>query len=267
MIRTIGVVVNTSKIKAVKFGRDLLSELTRRGVAAQCGCDCQGMADSDLIIILGGDGTVLQAFQDYGFLQIPFLCINFGSSGFLSTIDPEQFIDYLPFTLEGNYRIVERSVMRVTILRKHREAEELYALNDLVVRSSHLHISRQLLKIDGKVICSYEGDGIIVATSTGSTGYALSAGGAIVEPDLRVFSIRSLFPRVKSLNSLILSMKHSLEIVCTDPRPYSKPFIDGLELAPLSHEDVIQVEEAELKARFVVLDGSRYFSLLSSQGG
>lgn len=168
----------------------------------------------------------------------------------------------MPAIIAGPYQVDERPVMHVSVVRKNQDIQRYYALNDLVIRSNYLHISRQLLRIDGRDICLYEGDGLIVASPTGSTGYSLSAGGSIVEPILEAFIITSLLSRKKSLTSLIVGMEHKLEIVCYDPESWSRLFIDGKELASLEYGELINVVSTDLRAKFVVLNPERYFNLL-----
>lgn len=262
MNHRIGMIVNNRKQIALDASRYLKSEFAKRGISVWTDGDQSVPPFLELLIILGGDGTVLQAFSKYCHLQVPFLCINFGSVGFLSSIDFDEFSLYLPSIIAKKYQVDERPIMQVSVDRYNQDIKHYYALNDLVIKSDHLHISRQFLRIDGQDICSYEGDGLIIATPTGSTGYALSAGASIVEPVLGVFVITPLFPRKKSLNSLIVGMNHKLEIVCQDPESLSKPFIDGKELTPLNNGDLIYVRSTDLKAKFVVLNPDRYFNLL-----
>lgn len=265
MLKRVGIIINNKKSNAVKASQCLISEFTRRGVSIWKDGDKSAPGFPDLMIILGGDGTVLQAFNQYYHLQVPFLCINFGSVGFLSCIELDEFFKYLPSLIAETYLVDERPVMKISIFRNNQANECYYALNDLVIRSNHLHISRQFLRIDGCDICLYEGDGLIIATPTGSTGYALSAGASIVEPVLEAFVINSLMSRKKPLTSLIVGMRHKLEIICYDSESRSQHFIDGRELTPLSYGESIHVTSTDLKAKFVVLNPNRYFSLLHQQ--
>lgn len=262
MIRRIGLIVNNRKSKAVEAGQFIRSEFSRRGIYVWAEGEDTLPELLDLIVILGGDGTVLQAFYRYRHLNVPFLCINFGTVGFLSSIEFDELSNYLPMIMNESYQIDERPNIQISVIRNNQETGNDFAINDLVIRTDHLHISRLLLKIDGRGICMYEGDGLIISTSTGSTGYALSAGSAIVDPSLPVVMITPLISRKKSLSPLITSMDHTLEIVCNDSEPRSKPFIDGRELKPLNHGEVIRISPSELKAKFVVLNSDRYFNLL-----
>jgi len=135
VISRVGIISNNKKAEAIEASRFIKTELNRIGVDvwiedSQCGLELL-----DFLVILGGDGTVLHSFQKYGELEIPFLCINFGSVGFLSSISPHELAEYWSCIVNGLYRIEERSVLNIAILRKNQNLEYYYALNDLVIRS------------------------------------------------------------------------------------------------------------------------------------
>lgn len=262
MIHQVGIIANQQKKAAADASTYIESELRNKGLSVWTEENMPDAGSLELIIVCGGDGTVLRAFKRFCHLQIPFLCINFGSLGFLSAMDFNEFTAYLPSIITGSYQVDERPIMEILISKNNQEVEHYYALNDLVIRSGHMHISRQLLRIDNQSICLYEGDGLIIATSTGSTGYAMSAGASVVEPGLDVFIINALFPRKKHLNSFIIGMNHKLQIICHDADGLSKPYIDGLEMPPLKKGDTIFVHSTDLKARFVVFNPDRYFRSL-----
>lgn len=262
MINKIGIIVNPKKPEAGRSARRLQDVLVNYGVSVWMDHEGEAPDNLELLMILGGDGTVLQAFRQYCQLKIPFLCINFGTVGFLSAIEYTDLLKYLPVILARNYETVERPVMSILLRRNRQEKSLHFALNDLVIRSNYLHVSRQALSIDGHTICVYEGDGLIIATSTGSTGYALSAGGSIVEPTLGLFTITPLVAHRRRLPPLIVEMNHKLKIVCKDSESGSKPYVDGQELAPLNKGDVISISPTDFYAQFVVIDPNRYFELI-----
>jgi len=259
MISSIGLVVNDNKSKAIDAGLSLKAEFIRRGIIVRMGEELKD-AKVDLFVILGGDGTVLEAFNQYSKLQSPFLCVNFGTVGFLTAVEIADLYHYLPQIVNGIFQVQERPVMEVTITVNYHDHIRHYSLNDVVIRSGHLHVSRQLLRIDGRDVCQYAGDGLIVATPTGSTGYSLSAGGSIVEPVLEVFIINPLIASKKTLSPLIIGMNHKLEIVLQDRK--GKLYIDGRELSLLKDSRSILISSTDLKAKFIVLDQERYFDLL-----
>lgn len=262
-MRNIGIIVNTDNVQAEILCSYLSADLAKKNIASWCEKDLiKDSATTDLLLVLGGDGTMLRAFQNYGHLQIPFLCVNFGTVGFLSSLEPDELSEYWQKIIDGNYRLDERSVLSVIIKRKDYEDISLYALNEVVIRTTNLHVSRQILKVDNKELFVYSGDGLIIATSTGSTGYALSTGGAIVDPRIGCMVVSPICSRDASLKTIIFSLDHNLEVISKDRKP-STIFTDGIELTDINIDDSIIVRRADIQAKFVSLKPDRYFNLLS----
>ena len=223
-------------------------------------------AGTDLIVVLGGDGTMLRAFHKFGIMGIPFLGVNFGNIGFLSTIEPDEFIEYFPLILYERYRIEEREIIQVAIVREEQHQVFCsYAFNDVVIKSVMSKISRQLLHVDGNLFSKYEGDGIICATSTGSTAYSLSAGGSIVDPSLDAIIITPICSRANLMNSMVISTEHKIEIQCTDLYPCSILAVDGSEQINLFNKDKVSIQKAGIKVKLVQFNQDRYFKLVQSK--
>jgi Predicted sugar kinase len=224
------------------------------------------LTGTDLIVVLGGDGTMLRAFHKFGEMEIPFLGINFGNIGFLCTIEPHDFFEYFSLILDEKYRIEERGIMQVSIIRENQtEVVYGYAFNDVVIKSVLPKVSRQLLHIDGNLFSKYEGDGIICATSMGSTAYSLSAGGSIVEPHLDAIVITPICSRANLMNSMVISTEHKIEILCTDLYPCSILTVDGGEQINLFNNDIVGIQKAGLKVKLIQFNQDRYFKLLQSK--
>ncbi|MEA4926462.1 MAG: NAD(+)/NADH kinase [Syntrophomonadaceae bacterium] len=223
-------------------------------------------ADSDLLMVLGGDGTLLKSFHKYGEMGIPFLGVNFGNIGFLSLIEPDDFIKYLPAIVKKEFEIGERNVLQVSLCREKQDVViSSYAFNDIVVKAVIPKISRQILNIDGNFFSKYEGDGIICATSTGSTAYSLSAGGSIIDPRLAAAIITPICARANMMNSIVISAEHHIEILCNDIYPCSIFAVDGNEPVRLINRDLIKIKKSSLKIKLVQFDQDRYFNLLQSK--
>ncbi|MBC7075092.1 MAG: NAD(+)/NADH kinase [Syntrophomonadaceae bacterium] len=266
-MKKVGMVLNNKKSQIRTFSQSVAAILRGKNIETwfehEPWCNT---ANTDLILVLGGDGTVLRAFREFGTLEVPFFCVNFGNIGFLSAIEPDDINEYLPSILEGKYSIEERTVIQISVIRE--ETEEIlcsYALNDVVIRSPQPKISRQLLKIDGNIFAKYEGDGIICATPTGSTAYSLSAGGAIVDPQMEAIIITPICSRLNMTKSMVLNAKHKLEIINKDRSPHSLLVIDGVQHSYLLNDDVIKIEKAALKAKLVQVKKNRYYHLLHSR--
>lgn len=145
--------------------------------------------DLDRIIVLGGDGTMLRAARSYGQLGIPFLGVNMGTVGFLSSIEVYEFDDYLDQYLQGDYSLDTRMMLEVKVYENDELIRTAYCLNELIIRSGIPKMVTINYCIDEHVCTTYKGDGLIIATPAGSTAYSLSAGGPIVDPELEVILI------------------------------------------------------------------------------
>jgi NAD+ kinase len=267
-VKKIGIVVNSDKPQTQIFSKIIKQKLLEKKIKVWVESDLVSSGnqnDSDLIIILGGDGTVLRAFHHYGKLEIPFMCINFGKMGFLSAIEPEEAIDFLPQIFKRQFLLSERLPIRVSVEREGNVVFHDFALNDLVIRSKSPSLSRQKIVINNFDCFCFEGDGLICATSTGSTGYALSAGGCIVDPLLDVLIISPLCSVKTYIRPFVLGLNNSIKIICQDLVPCATLTIDGREHNYLIKEDVITISPAPFKAKIVQLKQGRYFQLLQSR--
>ena len=182
--------------------------------------------DVDCILVLGGDGTLLQAARDIMERDIPLLGINLGTLGYLAEIEESGIYGALNQLLEGGYEVEQRMMLAGRIVRGeiHRkrhaengyqqdETEKSYALNDIAItRSGSLQIIRFRICVNGQFLNEYQADGVIVATPTGSTGYNLSAGGPIVEPKAELILITPISPHTLNTRSIILAPSDVVEI-------------------------------------------------------
>lgn len=266
-MKKIGIMTNNYRIDAKHFSEFISNRLRQENIEVWFEQDlAYDPANTDLLVVLGGDGTLLKAFHKFGKMGIPYLCINFGNIGFLSTIEPDEFLQYLPLIVEEKYLIAERIAIYVSLLRGgQNEVFCDYAFNDVVVKSVIPKISRQTLRINGTFFSQYEGDGIICATATGSTAYSLSAGGAIVDPALDALTITPICSRANLMNSMVISTDHILEILCSDLYPCSILAVDGSQHISLFNNDLIKIQKASLKIKLIQFDQNRYFNLLQSK--
>ncbi len=182
--------------------------------------------DVDCILVLGGDGTLLQAARDIMERDIPLLGINLGTLGYLAEIEESGIYGALNQLLEGGYEVEQRMMLAGRIERgeihrkrhaengyQQEEREKSYALNDIAItRSGSLQIIRFRICVNGQFLNEYQADGVIVATPTGSTGYNLSAGGPIVEPKAELILITPISPHTLNTRSIILAPGDVVEI-------------------------------------------------------
>ncbi len=170
--------------------------------------------DTDCILVLGGDGTLLQAARDTVQLNIPLLGINLGTLGFLAEVETSGITDALEQLLEDDYETQERMMLDGYVMRDGKELCRAHALNDIVVnRYGQLMVLSYEVYVNGQKLNSYQADGIIVATPTGSTGYNLSAGGPIVEPGAQLMVMTPICPHTLNTRSIVLSAADTIEIM------------------------------------------------------
>lgn len=159
----------------------------------------------DLIIVLGGDGTVLRASRQYALKQTPVLGINMGTIGFLSHIEVGEFDSYLKRLISGEYFLDKRMILEVNIIRENHLVASVNCLNEVVIRAKTLHMISFAINIDEQKLETFKGDGLIIATPTGSTAYSLSAGGPVVDPDLEAFIVTPIASHKLNKPSMLVS--------------------------------------------------------------
>ena len=170
----------------------------------------RALAPADLLIAIGGDGTVLNLARRSMEYQIPIIGVNFGDKGFLAELDGTE-MDSLISAAKGNFRESHRMMLDVKLMRDGKVVYEDTALNDVVLKSVHNCIA-VTTRILGQVASRFAGDGLIIATPTGSTGYSLSAGGPIVEPEARNMIVTPLAAHLLSAKAYVVSPNRELEI-------------------------------------------------------
>lgn len=186
-------------------------------------------AETDCVIVLGGDGTLLQAAADLGDLDIPFLGINLGTLGFLSEVNVSDIEEALDKLLRGEYVIEKRMMLLGKSYDGEIKIDETRALNDIVItRKGSLQIIYFNIYVNGQFLHRYHADGIIVATPTGSTGYNLSAGGPVVEPKASLILISPICPHSMQNRSIVLSPDDTVTIEIEKSRDGSEQEVEAI---------------------------------------
>jgi NAD+ kinase len=219
---------------------------------------------TDLVICLGGDGTVLYCaryLQDHG---IPILAINLGTFGFITEISVDEWQEAIDFYLEGRNCISRRLMIRVSVIRDGVKVFHAHALNEMVVSSSGISkVISMALRIGDTEAGFFRSDGIIVATPTGSTGYSLAAGGPILDVDLSTLIITPICPFTLSNRPLVVSGESNITIsIPSGQRTGISLSLDGQQNFPLMEEDVVIVEKSRSKALLVTSKRRNYIEVL-----
>jgi NAD+ kinase len=279
-IRRVGISHHPRLPDSQPLARAIGESAERLGLTAWLGSarDEEGLrrqvADLDLLIILGGDGTLLRAARLGSPHGVLLLGVNLGQLGFLAELTPAEVASALPKILEGHYWVEERLMLRGRVRRTKDEgrktkdevqtshlgpAEYFDALNDIVVgRGSLSRTVRVEARIDGDYLTTYVADGVIVATPTGSTAYSLAAGGPILEPELKNLLLTPIAPHLTVVHSLVLPSTAEVALRVATDHPASVT-IDGQIDLPLQDGDTVIVTASPHVSRFVRLQPKAYF--------
>lgn len=219
--------------------------------------------DMECAVVLGGDGTLIHVASKLAEKKIPVFGINMGNLGFLTHADSGKAKAALEALVAGEYRMEERMMLEASV-----EGTVFgTALNDVVItRNGFSRIISVSIVVNGKPVCNYRGDGVIVATPTGSTGYNLSAGGPVVAPTTELFLITPICPHSLSARSILLSAEDELHLVVREEKKTQNEeaiiTLDGQHAKDLSAEDTIVIRKSEKKAYFIQLNDRSFFDAL-----
>ncbi|MDQ3898281.1 MAG: NAD(+)/NADH kinase [Actinomycetota bacterium] len=237
------------------------------------GCAPEELADGlRVAVAMGGDGTMLRAVHLVSRAGVPLLGVNLGRLGYLADLEPAALTEGLERVLAGDYGIEERMMLSVVIQRAGEPLEldalggDLWALNEAVVeRPAAGHTIHMAVQVNGRFWTTYSSDGLIVATPTGSTAYAYSAGGPIVSPNVRALLMTPVSAHISFARSLVVDAADSVRVEVTD-RPAAL-VLDGREVATLGKGDAIICTEAPGSARFVTFGARDFYGILKGKFG
>ncbi|ALB47088.1 NAD(+)/NADH kinase [Clostridium beijerinckii] len=226
----------------------------------------QNLADIDLLIVLGGDGTLLgiaRSLND-GF-NSPILGINIGNLGFLSSVDISDIDIALEKLKDGKYKFVDRMMLNCKV-ESDENKEELKALNDVVLaRGTLSRMVKFTIFVDGKIYSTFKGDGLIIATPTGSTAYSFSAGGPFIYPDLELITITPICPHTKSMQTIVLKGDSVIDIYADHEEEKIYLTVDGQKAIKINHETSVKVSKNKKSVKLLVFDDYDYFKVLRSK--
>ena len=210
----------------------------------------------DLIIVFGGDGTLLNSARQYLDSQIPILGVNMGNVGFLTDLSVDNFETTIAEILSGNYKIEERNLVSAKFDDNH-----LYGLNEVVIHSgAYAQLMRYRLSVNNKVVYEQRSDGLIVATPTGSTAYSLSAGGPIIHPSLDVWTILPMLPQSLSSRPFIISSDENVEMELFEgPNDSAKICVDGQDDIDVSYGVKISISKMKKTLKLVHPEDNDFF--------
>ena len=245
------------KVEATRLkAGELEASLTSSGISAWvCSAwerekSCARLDGTDLLITVGGDGTILRAIQIVIPEMTPITGINLGKLGFMTEVDADEALEKLPALLDTKGWFDERTMLQAELSASGQESRVFHALNDIVVaRGEIARVIQVMASVDGQYMTTYKTDGVIVATATGSTGYSLAARGPVLYPQSEDFLLVPIAPHLSSAYPLVLPGTVGLELHLGTYHSATLS-IDGHINLPLSNGDIITVKRSPYKARF-----------------
>ncbi|MBR1477085.1 MAG: NAD(+)/NADH kinase [Lachnospiraceae bacterium] len=223
--------------------------------------------DVDCMIVLGGDGTVLQAARETKKLHIPIIGVNLGTLGYMTEIEPSNVEAAIDRLIAGEYKTESRMMLNGKVSFADGKNDEGWALNDIVIsKSGSFQIISFNIYVNGQFLHDYKADGIIITTPTGSTGYNLSAGGPLIEPKAKLITLTPICPHSLNQRSIILSSDDVIEVVIPSIRDGQIQTVeanfDGTHKIPLVTGDRIRIAESEKTTEFLQINQVSFLEVL-----
>ena len=278
-MRTIGVVVKRGRAQAVDLARDLVAWLHRNHCkalvepeAVEAGIDATSVskqamvAQADLVVVLGGDGTLLSVARLMRDRPVPILGVNLGGLGFLTAITMDELFPMMQRLLAGDFDVDCRMTLDVSLHRGDAILAASPVLNDAVITKGALgRIIDLETTVDGEELCIYKADGLIVTTPTGSTAYSLSAGGPIVHPSVGVMVLSPICPHMLTNRPLVLSDAATVSVTVRSADDDVMLALDGQEAQPLRSGDRVDLRKGRSGVPLVRSASRTYFDVLRSK--
>src|SRR3984893_15295781 len=274
--KTIGVIAHPGKpgvgelIKslAAEFEQRSMSILLEKETAAVAGQKSENTiaqvgAKADLLVVAGGDGTILSVAGKLGNASPPIFGINVGSLGFLTTASSPAFREAVECIATGKITVSHRTLLEVRLRDSEKEPAPMIALNDAVLSRGELsRLIRLRTRVNGEALTEFNADGLIIATPTGSTAYSLSAGGPIMEPESGVFVITPICPHVLTNRSIIVSENSVIEVEATEPDYPVYLTVDGREPLRIAKSATAEIRKAKKKLQLAAMPDVSFFSVV-----
>ena len=279
-LKRIGIISRPRRVDVTAIVPPLVTWLEARGLsatydqetAASLGDEALGKtrtelaADSDLLLVLGGDGTLLAAAREAAARCIPILPINLGSLGFLTSFTLEEMYPALEETLAGRLAASERAMLNAALIRDGKTLEDQRVLNEVVINKGALaRMIEVKLSIDQDFVCRYRADGLIVATPTGSTAYSLSAGGPIVHPNVESIIVTPICPHTLSDRPLVVGDKCCVEMHLVGPAESVYLTLDGQKGVQMQSGDRVRIFRAQERLKLIQPKRKSYYEILRSK--
>lgn len=281
MIKTVGIISRPRREDIARVVPPLVNWLQAHGASVTCDSetsDCLGMSAvqarkreelpscTDLLIVLGGDGTLLSAARLAAHRKVPILAVNLGGLGFLTTVAQDEIYSILDEIFSGQHRVSERVMVEAEIIRGGEVIRRQIALNDAVLNKAALARIMDLeLRVDGEYVTTYKADGLILSTPTGSSAYSLAAGGPIVYPSVECFVVTPICPHTLTNRPLVIPDSAAIEVDFKAEDGTVFLTLDGQIGIELMRGDHIRVRKAAEKLLLVLPAKKTYYQVLRNK--
>lgn len=279
-MKTIGIISNTDKDPELEYTKTLAENIQKLGGRVRvkdslaylcggqpCASEEEVLEGSDIVVVLGGDGTFLKTARIAYKQEIPILGINLGNLGFLTEIDKNEIPSAAQNIMTGDYTVENRLMLEVDIYRDGVKTYTDTALNDIVV--SRGQISRILhvkTFVNNVYIDTFPGDGLIISTPTGSTAYSLSAGGPIVEPDAHLMVVTPICPHILYSRSFVINSSSEVRAVLDEDFHHDASItVDGQQAYEIRGGDYIIVRKSSYFTKLARINSRDFFNILRTK--
>jgi NAD+ kinase len=275
VMKSVGVIVKPNHPEAIVAYREVAAWLFKRGidifadpqlaqeVDGAKGCSIEEMAELvDLIIVLGGDGTILHTARHLNGRKPPILGLNLGGLGFLTAVKKEELYPALERAIRDEFEVEERMRLSVTIYRGGQEHSTYSVLNDAVVKGTHSRLISLETRINEEYVNTYRADGLIVATPTGSTAYSLSSGGPILYPTIHSIILAPICPFNLTNRSVVIPDWMDIKVIIRGEENRPTLTMDGQLDIPMQDGDTIDIRRSESSIYLLKCPGKSFFGVL-----
>ena len=276
-IKRVGLIGNSEKPACADSVRKAARLIQRAGRTVFCDAETARLAglrehvcadaatlagEVDLLVVFGGDGTMLRVARDIAGSTTPLLGVNIGGLGFLTAVPSDGMARALARVWRGEFKYESRALIEVTGRCQGQRIQET-ALNDIVIsRGAISRLIKLDVSVDGELVTRYHGDGLIISSPTGSTAYSLAAGGAVVLPTAEVFALTPICPHTMSNRPLILPLASTIRVQAASPAPATILSADGQVVAELGAGDEVTVRRSRGAVRLMHLADSSFWEAL-----
>lgn len=256
----VGLILKHGSAKAQRLGEEMAAWLAEKDITTVVDSI---NPDLDLLIILGGDGTLLHIAPEAGRCRVPVVGVNLGYLGFLTEVSELECFEALAKIMAGDVQIEERTMLRTRIVRGAENGGWRYGLNDVVINKGVVeHLVHLNTWMDDEFLACYKADGLIFATSTGSTAYNLSAGGPIVHPSISSMLLTPICPFMLESRPIMLPAGVRCQVRLAAESDDLKVIVDGSHLWDMREDDILEIKTAEKPLRLISSPRKGYFDIL-----